>query len=113
ARWFFEKFASEKHSHYIFVLAVVFLAAFLAEIAGLEAIIGAFFAGLALNKLIPSSSALMNRVEFIGNSLFIPFFLIGVGMIVDLSVIMNGWVELIITGNMTNVAYFIIWLAAL
>lgn len=112
ARWFFEKFAREKHSHYIFVLAVVFLAAFLAEIAGLEAIIGAFFAGLALNKLIPSSSALMNRVEFIGNSLFIPFFLIGVGMIVDLEVIMSGWVALIIAGTLTVVAIFGKWLAA-
>src|SRR5699024_9075908 len=112
ARWFFEKFASEKHSHYIFVLAVVFLAAFLAEIAGLEAIICSFFACLALNKLIPSSSALMNRVEFIGNSLFIPFFLIGVGMIVDIQVIMSGWVALIIAGTLTVVAIFGKWLAA-
>lgn len=75
AKWFFRKLESEKHSHYIFVLAVVFFGAFLAEVAGVEAIIGAFVAGLALNKLIPHSSALMNRIEFIGNSLFIPFFL--------------------------------------
>ena len=66
-RWFFRQFASEKHSHYIFILAVVFLAAFLAEIAGLESIIGAFFGGLALNKLVPNSSTLMNRIEFIGS----------------------------------------------
>lgn len=112
AKWFFEKFSSEKHSHYIFVLAVVFLAAFLAEIAGLEAIIGAFFAGLALNKLIPSSSALMNRIEFIGNSLFIPFFLIGVGMIVDVHVILSGWMALIIAGTLTIVAMFGKWAAA-
>src|SRR5690554_3879276 len=83
ARWFFKKLESEKHAHYIFVLAVVFFAAFLAEVAGIEAIIGAFVAGLALNPLIPQSSTLMNRVEFIGNSLFIPFFLISVGMLVD------------------------------
>lgn len=57
---------SEKHSHYIFVLAVVFSAAFLAEVAGVEPIIGAFVAGLALNKLIPHSSALMNRIELLG-----------------------------------------------
>lgn len=75
AKWFFRKLESEKHSHYIFVLSVVFFAAFLAEVAGLEPIIGAFAAGLALNKLIPNSSALMNRIEFMGNSLFIPFFL--------------------------------------
>ncbi len=112
AKWFFEQFSSEKHSHYIFVLAVVFLAAFLAEIAGLEAIIGAFFAGLALNKLIPGSSTLMNRIEFIGNSLFIPFFLISVGMIVDISVIMGGWVALIIAATLTIVAMLGKWLAA-
>lgn len=90
AKWFFRKLESEKHSHYIFVLSVVFFAAFLAELAGIEAIIGAFVAGLALNKLIPHSSALMNRIEFIGNSLFIPFFLISVGMLVDISVILSG-----------------------
>src|SRR5690625_6466932 len=90
AKWFFEKLESEKLSHFIFVLSVVFFAAFLAEIASLEAIIGAFVAGLALNKLIPSSSALMNRIEYIGNSLFIPFFLIYVGMIVDMRVILSG-----------------------
>ncbi|NUM41953.1 MAG: cation:proton antiporter, partial [Leptospiraceae bacterium] len=82
AKWFFQKLESEKHSHYIFVLSIVFFAAFLAEVAGVEPIIGAFVAGLALNKLIPNSSALMNRIEFIGNSLFIPFFLISVGMLV-------------------------------
>lgn len=111
-KWFFRKFSSEKHSHYIFVLAVVFLAAFLSEIVGLEAIIGAFFAGLALNKLIPNSSALMQRVEFIGNSLFIPFFFISVGMIVDLSVIMNGWMATIIAATLTIVALVGKWLAA-
>ncbi|MCT1525721.1 cation:proton antiporter [Sphingobacterium hotanense] len=90
AKWFFEKIEGEKTAHYIFVLTVVFFAAFLAEMANLEPIIGAFVAGLALNKLIPHSSALMNRVEFIGNAIFIPFFLISVGMIVDISVFTKG-----------------------
>jgi len=113
AKWFFRKLESEKHSHYIFVLAVVFFAAFLAEIAGVEAIIGAFVAGLALNKLIPHSSALMNRIEFIGNSLFIPFFLISVGMLVDVSVILSGPMALIVAGTLTAVALFGKWFAAL
>ncbi|MFA5298559.1 MAG: cation:proton antiporter [Lutibacter sp.] len=113
AEWFFRKLESEKHSHYIFVLAVVFFAAFLAEVAGVESIIGAFVAGLALNKLIPASSALMNRIEFMGNSLFIPFFLISVGMIVDLSVILKGPQALIIAGALTAVALFGKWFAAL
>lgn len=113
AKWFFRKLESEKHSHYIFVLSVVFFAAFLAEVAGVEPIIGAFVAGLALNKLIPHSSALMNRIEFIGNSLFIPFFLIGVGMLVDVSVIMNGPTALIVAGTLSVVALIGKWLAAL
>lgn len=112
AAWFFRKLESEKHSHYIFVLSIVFFSAFLAEIAGLEAIIGAFAAGLALNKLIPSSSALMNRIEFIGNSLFIPFFLISVGMIVDIRVIFSGWAALGIAAVLTLAALLGKWLAA-
>lgn len=81
-RWFFKNF-DDNISQYIFVLGMVFLGAFLAEAAGLEAIIGAFLAGLALNRLIPHTSPLMNRIEFVGNALFIPFFLIGVGMLID------------------------------
>lgn len=112
AKWFFKKLESEKHSHYIFVLSVVFFAAFLAEAAGLESIIGAFMAGLALNKLIPHTSALMNRVEFIGNALFIPFFLISVGMIVDLSVILEGPMAIVVALTLTVVAITGKWLAA-
>ncbi|MGM5471239.1 cation:proton antiporter [Flavobacteriaceae bacterium LMO-SS05] len=112
AKWFFRKLESEKHSHYIFVLSIVFLAAFLAEVAGIEPIIGAFVAGLALNKLIPHSSALMNRIEFIGNSLFIPFFLISVGMLVDVSVIFSGPTAVIVAATLTVVALFGKWFAA-
>jgi Kef-type K+ transport system membrane component KefB/nucleotide-binding universal stress UspA family protein len=112
AKWFFKTLESEKHSHYIFVLAVVFFAGFLAEVAGVEPIIGAFMAGLALNKLIPHSSALMNRIEFIGNSLFIPFFLISVGMLVNVNVILSGKTALIIAGTLTAVALIGKWLAA-
>lgn len=112
AKWFFKKLESEKHAHYIFVLSVVFFAAFLAEVAGVEPIIGAFVAGLALNPLIPHSSALMNRIEFIGNALFIPFFLISVGMLVDVSVILSGPTALIVAGTLSVVAIFGKWIAA-
>jgi Kef-type K+ transport system membrane component KefB len=81
-RWFF-KHVHDNISQYIFVLVMVFLGSFLAQIAGMEAIIGAFLSGLALNRLIPQSSPLMNRVEFVGNAIFIPFFLLGVGMLID------------------------------
>lgn len=112
AKWFFTKMEKDKHSHYIFVLTVVFLAAFLAELAGVEDIIGAFLAGLALNRLIPHSSALMNRIEFMGNSLFIPFFLISVGMLVDVSVIFSGPMALIVAATLSIVALLGKWFAA-
>ncbi len=84
-RWFFKN-VNDKISQYIFVLVMIYLAALLAELAGIEAIIGAFLAGLALNKLIPHSSSLMNRIDFVGNAIFIPFFLISVGMLIDVRV---------------------------
>lgn len=112
ARWFFSKLDSEKTSQYIFVLSIVFFAAFLAEVAGVEHIIGAFVAGLVLNRLIPHNSILMNRVEFIGNSLFIPFFLISVGMVVDYKVFFQGSWPLIIAAVLTSFAIFSKWLAA-
>lgn len=112
AEWFFRVLENEKHSHYIFVLSVMFFAAFLAKVAGFEGIIGAFVAGLALNRLIPASSALMNRIEFMGNSLFIPFFLIGVGMIVDARVIFSGLSAWVVAGTLTFVAVAGKWIAS-
>lgn len=103
ARWFFRQ-QQDSVSEYIFVLGVVFFSAFLAELAGVEPIIGAFLAGLALNRLIPHTSALMNRIEFVGNALFIPFFLIGVGMLIDFKIFTAGTEALIIAGVMTTLA---------
>jgi Kef-type K+ transport system membrane component KefB len=82
----FLKFESDNVSQYLFILGMVFLAAFLAEISKMEAIIGAFLAGIALNQFIPETSPLKNRIEFIGNALFIPIFLIGVGMLINFRV---------------------------
>lgn len=98
-RWFFKK-VDDKISQYIFVLVMIYLAAMLAELAGVEAIIGAFFAGLALNRLIPHTSSLMNRVEFVGNAIFIPFFLISVGMLIDFKVFFKSWETLEVAGIM-------------
>ncbi|MDY0313544.1 MAG: cation:proton antiporter [Bacteroidales bacterium] len=112
ARWFFSKLESEKHAHFIFSLAVLFFAAFLADISGLEPIIGAFIAGLALNPIIPKTSALMNRIEFSGNALFIPFFLISVGMIVDVSVVIQGWGAAAVAGILIVGAVLGKWIAA-
>ncbi len=111
ARWFFKKF-EDNISQYIFVLAIVFLGAFLAELAGLEAIIGAFLSGLALNRFIPHNSPLMNRIDFVGNALFIPFFLIGVGMLVDITVLFKGWGALKVAGLMILVSVVTKFIAA-
>ncbi|MCF0048536.1 cation:proton antiporter [Dyadobacter chenwenxiniae] len=110
-RWFFKRF-DDSISQYIFVLAMVFLASFLAEIAGVEAIIGAFFSGLVLNKFVPHSSPLMNRIDFVGNALFIPFFLISVGMLVNISVLAHGWGALRVAGVILVVALASKYLAA-
>lgn len=110
-RWFFKKF-EDSISQYIFVLAIVFLSSFLAEAAGIEAIIGAFFSGLVLNKFVPHSSPLMNRIDFVGNALFIPFFLIGVGMLVDVSVLFKGVGALKVAGVIVFVAVATKYLAA-
>jgi Kef-type K+ transport system membrane component KefB/nucleotide-binding universal stress UspA family protein len=111
ARWFFKKF-DDNISQYIFVLAMVFLGAFLAEAAGIEAIIGAFLVGLALNRLIPHTSPLMNRVEFVGNALFIPFFLIGVGMLIDYRVFFKDLETIKVAATMIVVATLAKFLAA-
>ena len=91
-------------TQYVFVLFMLFLGSILAQIAGIEGIIGALFTGLALNRLIPSSSALMNRIEFVGNTIFIPFFLIGVGMLIDYRVFISDPNTLYTAFIMTTVA---------
>lgn len=110
-RWFFKR-NEDSVSQYIFVLAIVFLASFLAEAAGIEAIIGAFFAGLVMNRFVPHSSPLMNRIDFVGNALFIPFFLIGVGMLVNFNVLFHGWGALKVAGVIVIVALSTKYLAA-
>lgn len=102
-RWFFKRF-DDNVSQYIFVLVMVYLGAVLAEMAGIEAIIGAFLTGLALNRLIPHTSPLMNRIEFVGNAIFIPFFLIGVGMLIDYRVFFKDLETIKVAGVMIVVA---------
>ncbi len=111
-RWFFKNIKEDNTAQYVFVLGMVFLAGLLAELAGMEAIIGAFMAGLALNRLIPSTSPLMNRIEFVGNTLFIPFFLLSVGMRVDLQVFLQGPAVLILSGALLVIAFGGKWLAS-
>ncbi len=102
-RWFFKR-VEDNVSQYIFVLVMVFSGAVLAEVAGIEAIIGAFLAGLAMNRLIPHTSPLMNRIEFVGNAIFIPFFLIGVGMLIDYRAFFQDMETIQVAAVMTIIA---------
>lgn len=109
-RWFFKTY-NDKVSQYVYVLAMVFLAAWTAQLIGLEAVLGAFFAGLVLNRYVPVASPLMSSIEFVGNALFIPYFLISVGMMIDVRVILNGD-TLAVSGIMLSVALLSKWLPA-
>ena len=94
-RWFFRKFA-DNVMQYIFVLALMFLAAGMSNYCGLQGIFGAFLAGIVFNRYIPSVSPLMNRISFVGNALFIPYFLIGVGMLINVRLLYEQPEELLV-----------------
>ncbi len=105
SRWFFQTFSEESYFEFLFVMVAIFGAASLAELLDLSPILGAFVAGLALNQLIPEGGTLMNRVEFVGNAFFIPFFLLHVGMFVDPAVIFDGTETLLIAGVVIGVMF--------
>ncbi len=111
ARFFLHK-VSDSVAQYIFLLAAVFFASLLAEIVGLSGILGAFFAGLALNRLVPSVSPLMNRIEFVGNAIFIPFFLISIGMMMNIGAFAESPDSLLAAAVMTAMVLITKWLAA-
>ncbi len=89
ARWFLRRY-SDAVMQFIFVLSMLFMSAALSQAVGIEGVFGAFFAGLILGRYIPHVSPLMNRLEFIGNALFIPYFLIGVGMLINVGLLFQG-----------------------
>ena len=111
ARYFFRTY-NDSVIQYIFVLAMLFLGAGLMELAGMEGILGAFITGLVLNRLIPHSSPLMRRIDFVGNAIFIPYFLIGVGMMIDITVLFNGGGSLLVAVVMVATALLGKWLAS-
>lgn len=110
-RWFFRRY-DDGVMQYIFVLAMVFLGAGLMELIGMEGILGAFLVGLLLNRLIPHVSPLMSHLEFVGNALFIPYFLIGVGMLIDVHVIFGHGDALKVAAVMIVVALIGKWIAS-
>lgn len=114
ANAFFKNIGTRREQEFIFVLGVMFAAAFFARVAGVEAIIGAFLAGLTLNRFLPEHSPLLNRIQFVGNALFIPFFLLATGMLVDVRVLMGDPSTLVVAAAITGIVvfskYFSSWL---
>ena len=111
-RWFFRSEKTGGISEYLFIFTALFAGAYLAEVAGIEAIVGAFLVGLALNRLIPDQSLLNNRIHFIGESIFIPFFLLSIGMLVDVRVLMADVRVWQVMLAMTATVVVTKWLAA-
>ncbi len=110
-RWFFRRY-DDSVVQYVFVLGLVFLGAGLMELVGMEGILGAFLVGLVLNRLIPPPSPLMSHIEFVGNALFIPYFLIGVGMLINLRALVEHSGAIIIACVMVVVGLVSKWLAS-
>ena len=112
ARYFFHRY-EDNVAQFIFVLAMTFLGAWLMELIGMEGLLGAFLTGLVLNRYVPNVSPLMTHLEFVGNAIFIPYFLIGVGMLVNVSLLFGGWDTLQVAAVMILVALTSKWIASL
>lgn len=112
ARWFFRNLGRDGVSQFVFVLAMVFGCAALAHTANAEPLVGAFLAGLALNRLIPHHGVLMNRIRFAGDAIFIPFFLLSVGMLLDVGVFFTGPRAWLVATAMVVTVIVTKWLAA-
>jgi len=112
ARWFFRNAGGDGVAEFVFVLAAVFGCASLAHLAGAEPIVGAFLAGLALNRLIPHNSTLMNRIRFTGEAVFVPFFLLSVGMLLDVRIFFGGMRAWVFSLALVATALATKWLAA-
>ena len=111
AQRFFKRW-SDATSGFLIVMTLMVISAFMAEWAGLEGILGAFMCGVAMNKLVPNLSPVMQRINFVGNNLFVPLFLLGVGMMIDISLLWSGWTTIIIAMVMIATKLAGKWLAA-
>jgi Kef-type K+ transport system membrane component KefB len=88
--WAFRLFGAERAVRYVVAITAFLAAATVAEVFGIEGIVGAFFAGLALNRLVPNEGQLMDRIAFFGGAVLIPVFLVSVGLILNPAVIIKG-----------------------
>ena len=112
ARGFFQR-VTNSFSHFLFVMILLALSCGLAQFIGLDSIVGAFLAGIVLNRYIPKSSPLMNRLDFVGNTLFVPLFLLGTGLMIDLNGMTGNWLFLTSFAVLFIVGTFGKWFAAL
>jgi len=99
-------------SGFLVVMTMMVVSALLADWAGLESILGAFICGVSLNRLVPNLSPVMMRINFVGNNLFVPLFLIGVGMMIDVSLLWKGWATITIAVVMIGTKLAGKWIAA-
>jgi Kef-type K+ transport system membrane component KefB len=90
AGWAFRRLGAERSVRYVVAITAFLSAATVAELFGIEGIVGAFFAGLALNRLVPNEGQLMDRIGFFGGAVFIPVFLVSVGLILNPAVMVKG-----------------------
>ncbi|MBP5658662.1 MAG: cation:proton antiporter [Paludibacteraceae bacterium] len=111
AKWFF-RHNQNTSAGFAMVMLMLVASAGLADWAGLEAILGAFICGVALNKWVPNLSPLMGRINFVGNTIFVPLFLLGVGMMIDVSLVVAGWGTVIMAAVMIVTKLVSKWLAA-
>ena len=110
-RWFFRHY-TDGILQFVYILAMTFLAAQAAVWIGLESVFGAFYAGIVLGRYVPARSTLMGRLEFVGNALFIPYFLIGVGMLINIKVVASSWTTIYVATVMSATAMMVKWIAA-
>lgn len=108
----FFKHTQDPNTGFLVVMTVMVVSALLADWSGLEGILGAFICGAAMNKLVPNLSPVMMRINFVGNNIFVPLFLLGVGFLIDASLIWNSWTTLIIAVVMVATKLIGKWIAA-
>jgi Kef-type K+ transport system membrane component KefB len=103
-KYFFQRF-SGRAIEFQFVIVVLFVAALGAELIGVHEVVGAFLAGLAINATLPRHSPVVGHVLFIGESFFIPVFLLYSGMITDPLSFVDNRQTIIVALGVTVVAY--------
>ena len=111
AQRFFKRW-TDATSGFLIVMTMMVVSALLADWAGLEGILGAFICGASLNVLVPNLSPVMQRINFVGNNIFVPLFLIGVGMMIDVSLLWEGWATITIAIVMVVTKLSGKWIAA-